>query len=255
MDEINRLNFANPSSIHSSGQKSRVLIENSRKSVARSIGVEAGELVFTSSGTEANNLALIGAARAVKDKGNHIITSKIEHPSVLEACKYLSSNGFRVSYIDVDSNGLFDLTQLKESISEDTILISLMMVNNETGCLLPIKEVGQLIKDLPIVFHSDAVQALDKIDIRVDELNCDLLSISSHKIYGPKGCGALFIRKGTNIESILFGGNQETFRRPGTENLSAIAGFAEAIKQTQIHDSKRKTIMSLGRQFEKKTKR
>ncbi len=252
MEEINRSCFANPSSIHSSGQKSKVLIEKSRKTVAHSIGAKAGEIVFTSGGTEANNLSLIGAARANRDKGNHIITSKIEHPSVLEACKYLSENGFRISYIDVDSTGLLDLRQLEKFICKETILISMMMVNNETGCLLPINDIGQILKDKQIIFHSDAVQAFDKIDITVNELNIDLLSLSSHKIYGPKGCGALFIRQGTEIESILYGGSQEASRRPGTENLLAIAGFAEAVNQMQYHKNKRKTVRLLGDLFEEK---
>jgi len=254
MDEINHSYFANPSSIHSSGQKSKVLIENSRKTVAQAINTKPGEIVFTSGGTEANNLALIGAAKANRDKGNHIVTSKIEHPAVLETCKYLSENGFRISYIDVNHNGLLDITQLKESIYEDTILISLMMVNNETGCLLPIKEVGEMIRDLPIIFHTDAVQALDKIDIDVSELNLDLMSLSSHKIYGPKGCGALVVRQGIAIDPILFGGSQETSRRPGTENLSAIGGFAEAINQMSHHSKNKKALPGLVNLFENRLK-
>jgi cysteine desulfurase len=254
MDKINSSHFANPSSIHSSGQKSKVLIENSRKIVARFIDAKAGEIVFTSGGTEANNLALIGAARANIDNGNHIITSKIEHPSVLETCKYLSANGFRISYLNVDENGLLDVAQLKNTICNQTILVSLMMVNNETGCLLPIKEVGQLMKDLPIIFHTDAVQALGKIDFQANALNVDLLSLSSHKIYGPKGCGALFVRQGTTLEPILYGGFQETSRRSGTENLPAIAGFAEAVNQIQFNESNRNKIHSLSSLFENELK-
>ena len=252
MDEINHSHFANPSSIHSSGQKSKVLIENSRKTVAQSVNAKPGEIVFTSGGTEANNLALIGAAKANRDRGNHIITSKIEHPAVLETCKYLSTTGYRISYIDVDHNGLLDLAQLQKNISERTILISLMMVNNETGCLLPIKEVGDIINNRPILFHTDAVQALDKIDIDIYELNIDLMSLSSHKIYGPKGCGALVFRHGTAIDPILFGGTQEASRRPGTENLSAIAGFAEAVNQIPFHKKNNKAISALVNLFENK---
>ena len=254
MDEVNYSCFANPSSIHSSGQKSKLLLEKSREIVAQSIGGKPGEIVFTSGGTEANNLAIIGAAKGNRKKGNHIITSKIEHPAVLETFKYLSKNGFRVSYLNVDNNGSLDLAQLKKTICNETILISLMMVNNETGCLLPIMEAGQLIKDQSIIFHSDAVQALDKIDIRLDEINIDLLSLSSHKIYGPKGCGTLYVRQGTIIEPIFFGGSQETLRRPGTENLVAIAGFAEALNQMQLNHSNRKLIQSRGILFEKKLK-
>jgi len=254
MDEINDSFYANPSSIHRPGQKSKVLIEKSRKTVANSIIANASEIIFTSGGTEANNLALIGSTTGNKDKGNHIITSKIEHPSILETCNYLSKNGFQISYLDVDSDGSIDFTQLKKYINKQTILISLMIVNNETGCILPIKEVGQVLKDRPIIFHCDAVQALDKIDLRVDEMNCDLLSLSAHKIYGPKGCGALFVRQGTKIDSILFGGSQELSKRPGTENLPAIVGFAEAIRQMQNNESKRKKIRSLSNLLENELK-
>jgi cysteine desulfurase len=251
MEDVNRTNFANPSSIHSSGQKSKVLIERSRKTVADLIGAKSGEIVFTSGGTEANNLALIGAARANRNNGDHIITSKIEHPAILETCKYLSKNGFHISYIDVDRNGLLDLTLLEKCLRNETILISLMMVNNETGCLFPVKEVGDLLSDKQIILHSDAVQALGKNDIDVRELNIDLISFSSHKIYGPKGCGALYIRQGTKIENILFGGAQESFRRPGTENLLSITGFAEAVNQIQNHLNTMETIKNLGTLFEK----
>jgi len=254
MDEINHSYFANPSSIHSSGQKSKVLIEKSRNTIAHSIGAKAGEIVFTSGGTEANNLALIGGARANRDKGNHIITTKIEHPAVLESCKYLAKSGFQISHVDVDHNGFLNLIQLENLICPETILVSLMMVNNETGSLLPIRKVGQITKDRQIVFHSDAVQAFDKLDIDANDLNVNLLSLSSHKIYGPKGCGVLFVRQGTDIETILFGGSQESSRRPGTENLSAIAGFAEAVRQMQSNKNKRKTIQFLGDLFEKKLK-
>lgn len=255
MDEINDSFFANPSSIHSPGQKSKVLIEKSRKTIAQSIMAKPDEIIFTSGGTEANNLALIGTARRNRYKGDHIITSKIEHPSILESCNHLSQIGFRISYIDVDRNGSVDLEQIKRLINKKTILISLMMVNNETGCILPIKEVGQFIKDYPIIFHSDAIQALDKIDIQTDELNCDLLSFSAHKIYGPKGCGALYIRRGTDIDRILFGGSQEKFKRPGTENLAANAGFAEAIRQMRFKESSRKNIRELRDFFEKDLKK
>lgn len=251
MNEINQSSFANPSSIHSAGQRSKVILENARKTVARSIKANPGEIVFTSGGTEANNFALTGIANANRDKGNHIITSKVEHPSVLETCKHLAKSGFRISYIDVNNRGLLNLDQLKRIIDKETILISLMMVNNETGCLLPIKEVGKYIEKLPIIFHTDAVQALDKIDININKLNIDLVSLSSHKIYGPKGCGALYIRSGTIINPILFGGSQERTKRSGTENVSAICGFAEAINQMQI---KKKEIQPLVQLFENELK-
>ena len=254
MDEINNSCFANPSSIHSLGQKSKVLIEQSRKIVADCIGAKAGEIVFTSGGTEANNFAIIGAAKANRVNGNHIITSRIEHPAVLNACHYLAENGFRISYIDLNNKGELDLVQLEQTICSETIIISLMMVNNETGYILPINDVCELIKDRQIIFHSDAIQALDKIDFSVDEIKLDLLSLSSHKIYGPKGCGVLFIRQGALVDSILFGGSQETNRRPGTENITAIAGFAEALKQMGHYQNNRKLIRHLGKLFEKTLK-
>jgi len=251
MESINRNHFANPSSIYSLGQKSRVLIENSRKTIAESIGAKTGEIVFTSGGTEANNLALIGIARANKQKGNHIITSVIEHPSILETCKYLSENGFRISYIDVDNHGSIDLKQLEKLICRDTILISLMLVNNETGCLLPMKKVSEIIANNEIIFHCDGVQAFGKIRVDINVLNLDLVSLSSHKIYWPKGCGALYVRHGTRIENILYGGFQESSRRPGTENLISIAGFAEAVNQLQQHISSSESIHKLSALFEK----
>lgn len=251
MDKINKTYFANPSSLYTLGQKCKVLIENSRKSIALSIGAKTTEVVFTSGATEAINLALIGTARANLKNGNHIITSTIEHPAVLETCHYLSENGFRVSFIDVDQNGSLDLNQLEQAICEETILISLMLVNNETGCLFPIKDVGEIIKEKSILFHCDAVQAYGKFDVDVTDLNIDLMSLSSHKIYGPKGCGALYIRTGTNIENILFGGSQELSKRPGTENTAAVAGFAEAVNQMQNNFSAIKSIQKLGSLFEK----
>jgi cysteine desulfurase len=251
MELVNRTYFANPSSIYSAGQKSKVLIENARKTIAHSIGAQAGEIVFTSGGTEANNLALIGAARANIKKGNHIITSKVEHPSILETCTYLSENGFRISYIDVNNDGLLNLDQLESFLCKETILLSLMSVNNETGCFLPIKNFTEIVKDKKIIFHCDAIQAYGKIEIDINELNLDLMSLSAHKIYGPKGCGALYVRYGTEIENILYGGSQETSRRPGTENVVAIAGFAEAAKQIQQHLDSKESLKKVWTLFEK----
>ena len=254
MENIHHTCYANPSSIHSLGQQSKVLLESSRKTIANSIGAKTSEIVFTSGGTEANNLALIGAAKANRNSGNHIITSKVEHPAILETCKFLSENGYRITYIDVDLNGMLDLNQLHEAICNETILISLMMVNNETGCLLPVNEVAETTKEKDIIFHSDAVQAFGKIDIDMTHLNVDLLTLSAHKIYGPKGCGALYIRQGTKIESILYGGAQEAGRRAGTENLGTIAGFAEAVNQLKKHSTSFRSLQDLGRLFEKMLK-
>ena len=254
MDKVNRTYFANSSSIHSLGQKSKVLLENSRKEIVSSIGATAGELVFTSGGTEANNMALIGTARAHYSSGNHLITSKVEHPAVLETCRYLSENGFRITYIDVNDSGMLDINQLQKSICDETILISLIMANNETGCIFPIKEVAEIIKNTKITFHSDAIQAFGKTEIDVNDLEIDLLSISAHKVYGPKGCGALYIRQGTKIENILFGGSQENARRPGTENLASIAGFAEAVRQMKYQWKSIESIQNLCFFFEKQLK-
>jgi cysteine desulfurase len=254
MEDVNRTHFANPSSIHSLGQKSKVLIENSRKTIDASIGAQAREMIFTSGGTESNNLALIGIANAHLNRGNHIITSKVEHPAILETCRALSEKGFRITYIDVNEDGLLDLEQLKHSVCNETILVSLMIANNETGCILPVKKVREIIGDKKIFFHSDAVQAFGKIDIDVNDLNIDLISLSSHKIYGPKGCGSLYIRQGTRIDNVMYGGSQEISRRPGTENISAIAGFAEAVRQMENDVSFRDSIKYLSVKFEKNLK-
>jgi cysteine desulfurase len=242
--------FANASSIHSLGQLSKDKIEQARQTVAHSIKAKPSEIVFTSGGTESNNLALLGSAFANKSSGNHIITTSIEHPSVLRVFNYLSNCGFEIDYMTVDKNGNLNLNQIKTLVRSDTILVSIMMVNNETGCILPIKEIGEFLIDKKIIFHSDAVQAFGKLDIAVEDLNADLLTISGHKIYGPKGTGVLFIRKGTQLRNILFGGAQEVNRRPGTENIVAIIGLAEAVEQLVIHRSERKRILSLRDYFE-----
>jgi cysteine desulfurase len=255
MHETEHRYFANPSSIHSAGQQSKLILENARLAVAGSIGAKSNEIIFTSGGTESNNLAIIGTAKANRHRGRHIITSKIEHPAVLESLKYLEDNGFQVSFVDVNKDGILDLKQLKSLIDEKTILVSLMLVNNESGCILPIKKIGEMLKNKPVVFHCDAVQGYDKLPISVDDLGVDLLTLSAHKIYGPKGCGALYIREGTNVENIIYGGAQEARRRPGTENLVAIAGFSEAIRQVSVQKNQIETIKSLRNLFEEKLKK
>jgi cysteine desulfurase len=247
--------FGNPSSPHSDGQQSKAILEDSRKIVANSINTNSRELFFTASGTESNNFALIGTARAHRNNGNHIITSKIEHPSILETCIYLERNGFKISYVDVDKNGILNLSQLQSLINERTILVSIMLVNNETGCILPVEEIGNYLKETAIVFHCDAVQAHDKMDINVDRLNVDLLTISAHKIYGPKGIGALYIREKTKIDNIQFGGAQESGRRPGTENMIAIAGFARAVQEIKTNSDARKRLTDLRNLFEGQLKK
>ena len=221
--------YANAGSIHDFGQRNRDAIELARKQVADSLGASSPrEIIITGSGTEANNLAILGAARKHRHRGNHLITTSIEHPSVLEACKQLEKEGFDVTYLPVDHHGQIAVEQVKEALTDQTILVSVMAANNEVGTLQPIKEIGQLLKNTPILFHTDAVQFYGKIPFSVQELGVDLLSISGHKIYGPKGIGALYLRKGIRIEPVFFGGGQERGLRPATQNTPGIIGLGAA---------------------------
>lgn len=222
--------YGNPSSLYSLGRKSKKAIENARNQVASAIGAKKSEIYFTSGGTESDNWAIKGVAEHYKNKGKHIITSKVEHHAVINACKRLEKEGFEVSYLSVDKNGKVSVEELKNTIREDTILISIMMANNEIGTIQPISEIGKIAKEKGILFHTDAVQAVGSLSIDVDKLGVDLLSISAHKFYGPKGVGALYIRKGTNTYELLDGGAQERGRRPGTENISSIVGMGKAIE-------------------------
>jgi len=234
--------FGNPSSIHSLGINSKLAIECSRYNVANALKCDVGEVYFTSSGTEANNWAIIGVAFANKSKGNHIITTQIEHPSVLKTCEYLSENGFEITYLKVNEYGMISLDELKASISRKTILISIMFANNVVGTIQPVKEIGQIAKERNILFHTDAVQAVGSVPIDVKEYNIDLLSLSGHKIYAPKGIGALFIRNGTHIEPLIHGGSQESGMRSGTENVAGIVGLGKAIEiaTKNIHHNNKK---------------
>ncbi|AOY76995.1 cysteine desulfurase NifS [Clostridium formicaceticum] len=220
--------FGNPSSIHSFGRESKKAIDSARDKVAKSLGAKSEEIYFTGSGSEADNWAIKGVAYALKAKGNHIITSKIEHHAVLHTCQYLEKEGFEVTYLDVDQYGLIDLEDLKNAIKDNTILITIMYANNEIGTIQPIKEIASIAKEKSIIFHTDAVQAYGNIEIDVQELGADLISISAHKIYGPKGIGALYIRKGAKLNQLIHGGGQEKKRRAGTENLPGIVGFGKA---------------------------
>lgn len=220
--------FGNASSLYSMGQQARIAIETARKKIAGIIKADPGEIVFTSGGTEADNLALIGIAMADKNKGKHIITSKVEHKAVIETCRFLEKKGFSITYLDVDKNGIINLDQLRKSINEDTILVSVMHVNNEIGTIEPIEDIGKICREKGVYFHTDAVQSFCKIPIDVERMNIDLLSASSHKIYGPKGVGMLYVRKGVKIEPLLHGGGHESGRRSGTENVSGIVGFGKA---------------------------
>jgi cysteine desulfurase len=225
--------FGNPSSIHSYGQEAKDAIERARGKVAALIGAKSEEIVFTGSGTEADNFAVKGVALSRQAKGNHIITSSIEHHAVLETCKFLEKQGFSVTYLPVDGYGLVDPTDVKKTITKRTILVSIMHANNECGTIEPIAEIGNIARGAEIYFHTDAVQTVGHIPLDVNKSKVDLLSISAHKLYGPKGVGALYIRKGTRISSFMHGGNQERGRRASTENVPGIVGFGKAVEIAQ----------------------
>ncbi|WP_025772980.1 cysteine desulfurase NifS [Neomoorella thermoacetica] len=220
--------FGNPSTVYSYGREAKKALEEAREKVANLIGARPEEIFFTSGGTEADNLALIGTAAANEKKGRHIITSSIEHHAVLHTAQYLLRHGFKVTFLPVTPEGLVRVEDVEKAITDETILISIMHVNNEVGTIQPIKEIGKLARERGIIFHTDAVQSVGKLPVNVDELGVDLLSASGHKIYGPKGIGCLYIRKGTKINPILYGGAQERKRRPGTENMPGIVGFGRA---------------------------
>lgn len=222
--------FGNPSSLYSYGQEAKKAIEEARDKVAAAIGANADEIFFTSGGTESDNWALKGAAYALKDKGNHIITSSVEHHAILHTCQYLESQGFEITYLPVDEYGLVDPNELKKVIKDNTILASIMYANNEIGTIEPIQELANVSHEKGVLFHTDAVQAVGNVPIDVKKLDVDMLSMSAHKIYGPKGVGALYIRKGLRIDTLLQGGAQERNRRAGTENVAGIVGFGTAIE-------------------------
>lgn len=222
--------YGNPSSIHSFGRESKKALDFARDRIAKAIGATSKEIFFTGGGSEADNWAIKGIAYANRQKGNHIITTKTEHHAVLHVCQYLEKNGFEVTYLDVDEYGMIDLNQLREAITDKTILITIMFVNNEIGTIQPIKEIGKVAKERGIYFHTDAVQALGNVSIDVKELGVDLMNFSSHKIYGPKGVGAIYIKKGVKLHPLIHGGAQERKKRAGTENVSAIVGFGKAVE-------------------------
>lgn len=220
--------FGNPSSLYSIAQESKEALERARGQVASLIGAKANEVFFTAGGSEADNWALEGVADALKDKGNHIITTKIEHHAILHTAEYLEKHGIDVTYLDVDAEGRVNPEDVEKAITDKTVLISIMMVNNEVGTIEPIKEIAEIAHNHGILLHTDAVQALGNVPIDVDNMGIDLISMSGHKIYGPKGVGALYIRKGTKISNFIHGGAQEMKKRAGTENLAGIVGFGKA---------------------------
>lgn len=225
--------FGNPSSIHYFGQQAKKAIEEARHNLANFLGAKPEEIIFTSGGTEANNFALFGIASSLEAKGNHIIISSVEHHAITEPAKVLEKKGFKITQLKVDNTGLVDPEDVKKAINHKTILISVMQANNEIGTIEPIGEIGKIAREKGIYFHSDAVQAVGHIPTNVDELNVDLLSLSAHKFYGPKGVGALYVRKGTRINRFLHGGDQERSRRASTHNVSGIVGLGRAIKICQ----------------------
>ena len=223
--------YGNPSSIYAIAGKSKEAITKGREQIANVLGAKPEEIYFTAGGSESDNWALKATFEAYKNKGNHIITTKIEHHAILHTCEYLEKRGAKITYLDVDENGVVDLDQLQKAITPETILISVMFANNEIGTIQPIKEIGMIAKEHNILFHTDAVQAFGQVPINVDELNIDMLSSSGHKINGPKGIGFLYIKKGVKIRSFVHGGAQERKRRAGTENVPGIVGYGVAAKR------------------------
>ena len=222
--------YGNASSNHSLGQESKNALENARKVIAESINAEPSEIIFTSGGTESNNLVIREIAYKNREKGNHIITTKIEHKSIINTCKFLEKDGFKVTYLDVDKEGFVDAKNLENAITDRTVLVSIIHGNSEIGTIHNLKELGNVCKKHNLYFHTDACQSYTKTEIDVEKQNLDLVTISSHKIHGPKGVGALFLRKGTNIHPLMHGGDHEFKLRAGTENIHGIVGFAEAVK-------------------------
>ncbi len=222
--------FGNASSLHSTGQDAAKVLNRSREIIADFIGARSDEIIFTSGGTESDNLALKGIAYHKKNAGKHIITSIIEHPAILNTCKYLGETGFNITYVPVDDQGVVNPEDVAAAITDDTILISIMHANNDIGTIQPIKEISKIAHEHDILMHTDAVQSVGKIPVNVDDLGVDMLSISGHKIYGPKGVGALYVRKGTRLQSLVQGGAHEFGKRAGTENIPGIVGFAKAVE-------------------------
>ena len=222
--------YGNPSSIYNEGRTARVAVEKAREQVANAIGASPKEIYFTGSGSEADNWALRSTARALSKKGNHIITSAVEHHAVLHTCQDLEKQGFEVTYLPVDKYGMVSPDDVKAAIKDTTIMISIMFANNEIGTIMPIAEIGKIAKEAGVVFHTDAVQAVGNVEIDVKAMNIDMLSLTAHKFHGPKGCGALYVRQGVKLMSFITGGAQERMRRAGTENVPGIVGLGKAIE-------------------------
>lgn len=222
--------YGNPSGIHGTGREARKAVEQARRETAEVLGAESREILFTSGGSESDNLALQGTAHALREKGKHLITSRIEHPAVLNTCRRLEEEGFRVTYLAPDRTGRISPESVREAMEPDTILVSIMTANNEIGTIQPAAEIGAVCREKGILFHTDAVQAVGLLPVRADRLNADLISLSAHKFHGPKGVGALYVRKGTRLDALICGGSQERGLRAGTENVPGIVGLGKAIR-------------------------
>lgn len=239
-------NFGNPSSIYAEGREAKKAIERAREQVAKAIGADPKEIYFTGSGSEADNWALRSTAKALSSKGNHIITSSVEHHAVLHTCQDLEKQGYEVTYLPVDKYGMVSPEDVKAAIKDTTIMISIMFANNEIGTIMPIAEIGEIAKNAGVVFHTDAVQAVGNVHIDVNEMNIDMLSLTGHKFHGPKGSGALFVRNGVRLISFITGGAQERMRRAGTENVPGIVGLGKAIEMATANiDQKQKKLTAL----------
>ena len=247
MERIIRSVYGNPSSLHAKGLEAERELKEARRAVADSVGADENEIIFTSGGTEANNLAVLGAARARRKRGNKIVTTAVEHSSVYEACEELIEEGFEVVFVKPDESGHITAEALADAIDKNTILVSVMLVNNEVGAVMPAEKIPRIIKkkNAPALFHCDAVQGYGKLPVRVKKLGCDLMTVSAHKIHGPKGCGALYIKKGVYIKSIVFGGEQERKIRPGTEATALICGFGAAARELDSLSEKYDRIKEL----------
>lgn len=230
-----REEYGNPSGVYEFAMKSKKAMIEARETIAKELGCEPNEIFFTSGGSEADNWALVGIAEALKEKGRHIITTRIEHHAILHTCKWLEKQGVRITYIGVDEQGIVKLDELKRAICSETVLISVMAANNEIGTIQPIAEIAKIAKEHGILFHTDAVQAFGHIPINVKEMGIDLLSSSAHKLHGPKGIGFLYVKNGLRLPSLIHGGGQERGRRAGTENVPGIVGFARAVKEASEH--------------------
>ncbi len=238
--------FGNPSSIYQEGRIAKAAIETARERVAKAIGADAKEIYFTGSGSEADNWAIRSAAKTLKDKGNHIITTAVEHHAVLHTCQELEKQGYEVTYLPVDEYGMVSLDDVKSAIKETTILITIMFANNEIGTIMPISKIGELACEKGILFHTDAVQAVGNIPIDVKKMNIDMLSLTGHKFHGPKGAGALYVKKGVKLSSFITGGAQERMKRAGTENVAGIVGLGKAIEMATANiEEKKEKITAL----------